>query len=406
MKYLILGGGPAGLIAAYSLLKCNCDSFLLLEAENEAGGLCRSALVDGSPLDIGGGHFLDVRNPRVNRLLFELMPESEWNYFQRDSRIRIGNELVHHPFEANIWELPETMQKEYLVSISEAGCNTGRKKPESFVDWIRWKLGDRIADDYMLPYNRKMFGGRLNDLGTYWLEKLPNVSYEDTLKSCELHRPFGKQPGHACFYYPKKYGYGEVWLRMAESMSSHIEYGKTANEIDYRTRTVRCTDGSSYTAENIIVTVPWTSFTRIGGADSRLSEEISKLSSTSVEIGYHPESLNEEAQWIYIPDPEIKHHRILIRENFCPGSRGYWTETQTNEPSQKPDSFFNKYAYPLNTIDKPAAIGFILDYSAEYGIFGLGRWGEHSHFNSDVTAERAISLVDRLTNGRGTFAPA
>lgn len=27
----------------------------------------------------------------------------------------------------------------------------------------------------MLPYNKKMFGDELNELGTYWLEKLPNV---------------------------------------------------------------------------------------------------------------------------------------------------------------------------------------------------------------------------------------
>ena len=42
MKYLILGGGPAGLTAGYSLMKCQCDSFLILEAEKQAGGLCRS----------------------------------------------------------------------------------------------------------------------------------------------------------------------------------------------------------------------------------------------------------------------------------------------------------------------------------------------------------------------------
>ena len=183
MKYLILGGGPAGLMAGYSLMKCECDSFLILEAEKQAGGLCRSVTVDGSPLDIGGGHFLDVRRPRVNQLLFELMPESEWNYFERDSRIQLGEYLIHHPMEANIWELPDTVQKEYLDSIAKAGCLTGTEKPESFVEWIRWKLGDRIADDYMLPYNRKIFGEQLNELGTYWLEKLPDVSQDFMVKS-------------------------------------------------------------------------------------------------------------------------------------------------------------------------------------------------------------------------------
>ena len=53
MRYLVLGAGPAGLSFANSLLQKGEDSFLVLESESEAGGLCRSMDVDGSPLDIG-----------------------------------------------------------------------------------------------------------------------------------------------------------------------------------------------------------------------------------------------------------------------------------------------------------------------------------------------------------------
>lgn len=106
MKYLILGGGPAGLTFAHQLLKRGEDSFLLLEAEKDAGGLCRSREIDGYPLDIGGGHFLDVKKPQVNNFLFSFLPKSEWNHFKRDSRIEIHGSLIGHPFEANIWQLP------------------------------------------------------------------------------------------------------------------------------------------------------------------------------------------------------------------------------------------------------------------------------------------------------------
>ena len=57
-KYLILGAGPAGLTFANLLLQNGEESFLVIEKESEAGGLCRSHEVDGAPLDIGGGHFL------------------------------------------------------------------------------------------------------------------------------------------------------------------------------------------------------------------------------------------------------------------------------------------------------------------------------------------------------------
>ena len=53
VKYLILGAGPAGLTFANRLKELSEDSFLVLEKEQEAGGLCRSVMVDGSPFDIG-----------------------------------------------------------------------------------------------------------------------------------------------------------------------------------------------------------------------------------------------------------------------------------------------------------------------------------------------------------------
>jgi len=102
--YIILGAGPAGLTFA-NLIKETGKSFLVLEKEEEAGGLCRSKKVDGSDLDIAGGHFLDVRRPKVNEFLFSFMPEDEWNIFDRDSRIDLGEFFVNHPLEANIWQI-------------------------------------------------------------------------------------------------------------------------------------------------------------------------------------------------------------------------------------------------------------------------------------------------------------
>ena len=154
-KYLILGAGPAGLTFANALIKKGETDILVIEKESVPGGLCRSVDVDGAPLDIGGGHFLDVRRPKVCEFLFDFMPEKEWDRYNRDSRIRIPllpnadsvkkkEYELHHPFEANIWELPSALQKRFLESIAVAGCNNGVPKPERFTDWIRWKLGDEI----------------------------------------------------------------------------------------------------------------------------------------------------------------------------------------------------------------------------------------------------------------------
>ncbi len=243
-KILILGAGPAGLTFATRLLEKGEKDFVVLEKESTAGGLCRTEEIDGAPLDIGGGHILDVKRKNVTEYLFKYLPKSEWNIFARDSRIRFKGQMVGHPFESNIWQMTLDDQVDFLESIAEAGCVKKEPMPEKFVDWIEWKLGRKVSQEYMLPYNRKMFGNDLNQLGTYWLEKLPNVSFRDTLRSCLDHKAYGKEPGHAQFYYPKKHGYGEVWARMSRTLEGKLFYRKNVQFVDVENNIVQCDDGS------------------------------------------------------------------------------------------------------------------------------------------------------------------
>ncbi len=402
VKYLILGGGPSGLTLGRCLLDKGQRDFYIIEKESQAGGLCRSKEVDGRPLDIGGGHFLDVRRPLVCDFVFRFLPKEEWLSFDRDSRISIHGTEINHPFEANIWQLPEEYQEKYLESIKNAGCNTGKEKPALFTEWIRWKLGDEIADNYMLPYNSKIFSDTLDELGTYWLEKLPNVSFEETLQSCKEHKSFGTQPGHAKFFYPKEYGYGEAFLRIADSMKENVVCGVSVKEMDLESKTVGLSDGREIQAETIITTIPWTSI-EVKGASDEFKEAVSCLKHSSVEIRYVPEDLDTKAHWVYVPDPEKAYHRILCRSNFCMDSKGYWVETHSKRVTAYENTdwndnyaYMNEYAYPLNTIDKPSKIAFVLKEAASKGVVGLGRWGEHEHYNSDVVIERAMKLADKL----------
>ena len=396
MKYLILGAGPSGLTFANRLLQNGIDDFLVLEKEGEAGGLCRSKDVGGAPLDIGGGHFLDVRNPKVLDFLFPFMGEEMWDKYERDSRIVVNNNTINSPIEANIWQMKLEDQVEYLKAIAVAGCNLDKPMPEKFVDWIYWKLGDKIARDYMIPYNQKMFGEDLDELGTYWLDKLPSVSFEETLISCLEKKAYGKQPGHAQFYYPREYGYGELWLRLAEALKDKIVYNTNVNKLDLINKRVNDT----YTADIIINTVPWTDIEEYEGMDDKYLKDIKKLKYSSVVIDYVDEDLDTGAHWIYYPDPSLSYHRILVRHNFCPGSKGYWTETNLTRFDKagrdEGEYFINEYAYPLNTVGKQEIMRDLLAYMQDKGIYGLGRWGEWQNYITDVVVARALELSDRL----------
>ena len=38
----------------------------------------------------------------------------------------------------------------------------------------------------------------------------------------------------------------------------------------------------------------------------------------------------------------------------------------------------------------------LLDFAREKNVYGLGRWGEHQHYNSDLTVELGMKLSQRL----------
>lgn len=397
-KYIILGAGPAGLALANFLKENNEKNFILIEKESECGGLCRSKYVDGAYLDIGGGHFLDADNDEVCRFLFKYMSENEWKKFDRISKIELNGEYIDHPIEANIWQLSQELQIEYLKSIAIAGCNINKPKPEKFVEWIYWKLGEKIASDYMIPYNQKMFGDDLNDLGTYWLEKLPNVSFDETLLSCLNKRAFGKEPGHTRFYYPKNFGYGELWNRMSKKIINNLVLNKKVSRLNVLSKQIETDDGEKYEAEYIISTIPWMCYDEIVGVPGEIINSIKKLKFSSTIIEYINHNVDTEAHWIYYPNLDKKYHRILLRSNFLTNSKGYWTETNKNRFDYTTSNFYfeNEYAYPLNTIEKPKIMYDLLNYMKKYNIYGLGRWGEHNHYNSDKVVKLAIDLGKKL----------
>lgn len=395
VKFIILGAGPAGLSVANRLLQRGESSFVVFEKESEAGGLCRSRQVDGAPLDIGGGHFLDIKRPSVLQFLWGFLPRDEWVRHQRKSTIRIHGQEIDYPFEANLWQLPIEKQVDYLESIARAGCNVGEPMPASFIDWIGWKLGARIGQDYMLPYNRKIWCIDLDRLGTYWLHKLPNVSFRDTLRSCLEQKQTGSIPAHGMFDYPRFGGYGEVWRRMGAALGDRLLLGRPPRRID----PAACTVDAEFRAGQIITTVPWPEWLQLAELPAEIERLIGTLETASVEVAYHScrGQCNGDAHWIYDPDESVSYHRILNRYTFCPGARGYWTETNVRRAAPHQGwRHVNAYAYPLNLIGKPEAVEQIRRWASRHRIVSLGRWGEWEHMNSDVAVERGLAVADAL----------
>src|SRR5687768_10512555 len=101
---VILGGGLAGLATAWFL---GDVPHVVLEAEHEPGGLCRSRRVDGFTFDYTG-HLLHLRDPRVVSLLDTLWPDT-FDVIERRADIRMRGVTVPFPFQANLHGLPREL---------------------------------------------------------------------------------------------------------------------------------------------------------------------------------------------------------------------------------------------------------------------------------------------------------
>jgi protoporphyrinogen oxidase len=396
IKFLILGAGPSGLTIANSLIFNGIDikDICVLEKESTVGGLCRSRQVDGAPLDTGGGHFLDVKKKNVLDFIFRFMPKNEWTLHDRISKIRIRGTEIDHPLEANLWQLPMDVQVDFLESIAQAGCVRGDEMPLSFAEWTQWKLGERISEEYMLPYNRKIWSMDPDHLGTYWLYKLPDVSFRETLLSCLQGKPMGNLPAHGTFLYPNEFGYGEVWRRMGVNLGDSLVTNCTIKSIDIEALTVN----DCWQADTIINTIPWTLWPAYSCLPPDVTDAIGKLKNAPIDVDYFADTIKSTAHWIYEPDETYGYHRLLLRSNFAHGARGYWTETNANR-SVPTDGirFHNEFAYPINTLEKPAAVELITTWAKSNNIISLGRWGRWEHMNSDIAVSEALDLANKLT---------
>ena len=64
-KAIIIGAGPAGLTAAYELIKNSNIKPIIFELSDEMGGISKTINYKGTRIDIGG-HRLDRKSTRMN----------------------------------------------------------------------------------------------------------------------------------------------------------------------------------------------------------------------------------------------------------------------------------------------------------------------------------------------------
>lgn len=402
--YIIVGGGISGVTAGRLLQLAGIDNFLILEGNQEPGGLCRTREIQGHVLDVGGGHFLCTKFPEVYDFIFSHLPKSEFNYFERVSKVAIEGHQVDYPLESSIWQLPPALCAEFLISIVQNGEARGLPPPANFEAWIRWKLGDRIADAYMLPYNRKIWGVDAREMDIDWLHKIPRLNLLEITQAC-LTRTENRaaMPSHAGFYYPRKGGFQRIFDALLLPLRAHVECGCPAQSIERQGDTLLV--NGRYRARRVINTAPWHALVDSPIFDQTARDHIHALRANHVVVSLHEEEVQTDAHWLYQPDEQLPHHRSFFIHNFAPHSQpsGVYRETNVLRWKNDTDTLHaehNPYAYPIPTLGWAAAIRHVLEVAKTQGVHGVGRWGQWQYLNSDVCIKEVMRLIDSLGHAR------
>ncbi len=214
----VLGGGPAGLTAAYQLA-CRGRDVVVFEAGSVVGGLARTEVRDGYRFDLGGHRFF-TKSPEVELLWHEVLGE-ELLLRPRLSRIHYRGRYLDYPLGAgNVirklgpFELSRAM-------ASYAAASLGRQRPDLTVeDWIVNRFGRRLYEMFFASYTEKIWGVPCSEMRAEWAaQRIRGLSFTSAARTAL----FGGSEGEVRslierFHYPRL-GPGQMW----EAMQSRIE---------------------------------------------------------------------------------------------------------------------------------------------------------------------------------------
>jgi protoporphyrinogen oxidase len=157
---LIIGAGVTGLATAAALSARGDDDYLVLEADAEIGGWCKTVKKAGFVWDYSG-HFFHFRHPEVERWLRERMPDQRIHVVQKKSFVHYGGGVIDFPFQKNIHQLPQAEFIDCLYDLYFARSSDVKRQsaqPErNFKEMLEARFGRAICDKFLFPYNEKLY---------------------------------------------------------------------------------------------------------------------------------------------------------------------------------------------------------------------------------------------------------
>jgi protoporphyrinogen oxidase len=431
MSVAVLGAGISGLVAARRLRERGVE-VELLESDPRPGGLCQSDVVDGHVMDRAGGHIVFSKSEKAMRYYHELFADEPLVKSERHTRILLDGRFVPYPFENGLGALPAEARSSCLDGLvkSTLARACGAAKPATFGKWIRWRVGDGIADRFMEPYNRKIW--KLDDLdamGIDWVDgRVPDAPLSDVVKSALGQTTVG-YAHQAFFWYPRTGGFQAITDRIARSLTGSIRLGTKVTDVARAGSRFRV-NGKSYDA--VISTIPMPALAELteglDGATREAARGLQSIALASFLFGIAGEDVKPYS-WVYLPSPEQgPANRVTYLSNYAPGNapsgrgsivaevtyrgklavderyvadlkralarQGLFREEQVSVAAWRD----NRHAYIHFAPDFPARRRAAIEGLERFGVTPLGRFGRFNYYNTDLCILEALESADRLAD--------
>jgi protoporphyrinogen oxidase len=413
---IVIGSGPAGLGAGLAL----GDQGLVLEESARPGGLCSTIEFEGAIFD-WGGHSFHTPHPEVRELVFQAL-----DMYEQPRRAYCWSQgtLIPYPFQAHFRELPDqAVAEECALGLAGARPDAPAR---DFEEYLIGRFGAGMARHFLLPYNRKLWGGDLKRLAADWASErvaAPTGSGQAFAVSGGRRTPLG---GDTTVAYPARGGFAEIATALARRLPD-LRLGQGVRRIDPPRRELVTARGDVFRWKSLVSTLPLdrllTLLPDVPPPVALAARALEALPLALVLVVCdHP--VDTPIQRVYCAGPEMPAHKIALNHNSSPYLRslprhGIQAEVARPDPGDLASgalerqvvqglcalglirspalvratrALFVPRAYPVPTAGRDGAVRVLRDWLAARQIFCAGRFAEWAYINADEALHRGLKL--------------
>ncbi len=306
VETLIVGAGVSGLAVAAAL---GSRDYLVLEADAEIGGYCKTVKQDGFVWDYSG-HFFHFKHPEIAAWMRARMVGQRVVDVTKRSFISHKGRDIDYPFQKNIHQLP---QDEFIDCLHDLYfAQTGeRGEPTSFKDMLYARFGRAITEKFLVPYNEKLYACDLASLNKDAMGRFfPHADLAEivrNMKAPDNHSYNGR------FTYPEGGAIEYVRAIASAVREASIAFNEPLVSLDLDARVARTTK-REIRYERVVTSAPFNRTVAMCG----LAHDPSVFSWNKVmvfNLGFDRKG-TRGVHWTYFPDRATSFYRVGFYDNI------------------------------------------------------------------------------------------